>query len=352
LLFGIIPYSVFYSRVILPEPALVFFATFSLMAFHFWLKQKNWSWYVCSFFSLTLALLMKPSVVFLYPVYGGLILFQEFPIRKWTKKFLIEKSIFYSMSLLPAFTISIIPLVLWRKWMAQFPSGIPAFTWLLNSNGIRFRPAWFRWLFWERMTKLITGYFGMILFVVNLAKIHKDLLVYGSWWGGILLYFAVIATGNVQHDYYQILAVPIVSISMARGAVFLEELLKKKISSVAGKLVVGSLLVGSIFLGWQGVRGYYNINHPEYVVAGQAVDKLTPPDSLVIAPAYGDTQFLFQTNRRGWPIGFDIQDKIKKGASYYVSTSYDDEAKSLESQYTVVEKNPIYILLDLHPPKK
>lgn len=347
LLFGLIPYSVFYSRVILPEPAMLFFSTFSLLSFHFWLENKSWKWYLSTFISLSIALLLKPSVAFLFPIYGGLILFKEIPVKRWTKEFFIKKGLYYACFLAPAFLISVGILAAWRKWIEQFPTGIPALDWLFNSNGIRFRPAWFRWLIWERLTKLIGGYTGVLFLPINLFKWSKDLFVYASWWLGIGIYVVVIATGNVQHDYYQIIAVPIICISMARGAVMLYDYLVKKLNRLLSILVVGGMIMVSLVASWQYVKGYYNVNHTEYITAGRAVDALTPPDALVIAPAFGDTQFLFQTNRRGWPIGFEIEDKIAKGADYYVSTSYDDEARDLEKKYEVVEKNDVYILINL-----
>lgn len=346
-LFAFIPYSIFYSRVILPEPGMVFFSTFALVAFHFWLKDKNWAWYLLSFASYMVALLLKPSVVFVLPVYLGLIAFHELPVKKWTTKFVLGKILFYGVTLVPAFLIAVAPLLAWRKWIEQYPAGIPAFTWLLNSNHIRFRPAWFRWLFWERLTKLISGYFAVALLPLNILKIDKDLFVYGSWGVGIFAYLAVLATGNVQHDYYQVLTMPIVCIFMARGGVLLHDWLTQRFNKNVGVVVVGALVLGSLVMGWEFIKGYFNTNHTEYIVAGEAVDRLTPADALVIAPAMGDTQFLFQTNRRGWPIGYDIADKVAKGATFYITTSYDDEAKQVEAEYQVVEKNKDFILIDL-----
>ena len=85
----------------------------------------------------------------------------------------------------------------------------------------------------------------------------------------------------------------------------------------------------------------------EYVKAGKKVDELAPVDARVIAPAMGDTIFLFQTKRVGWPIGFDIQNKINLGATIYVTTSMDDEAKELELEYKTIEKTKDYLMLDL-----
>ncbi|MFH2118333.1 MAG: hypothetical protein ABII10_01205, partial [Candidatus Paceibacterota bacterium] len=93
--------------------------------------------------------------------------------------------------------------------------------------------------------------------------------------------------------------------------------------------------------------GFFNVNHWEYQKAGRVVDRLVPADAKLIAPAMGDTQFLFQTNRTGWPIGFEIQDKIDQGATHYVTTSMDDEAQELAKTYAIIEKNDLFLLLDL-----
>lgn len=350
LIFAVLPYAVFYSRAILPEPPMLFFSTLSLWTFLNWLQTKTksrWLWYGASFAALLVGLLLKPNVAFLVPIYAGLIAFHEWPIKDRSRSGLVRKASYYLVTVGAGMVVAVAPLIWWRKWIEQYPSGIPALDWLFNGNGIRFRPAWFRWLGWERLTKLISGYFGVLVLPFNFLDHHKDLWVYSTWWLGIAVYLSVIATGNVQHDYYQVLAVPIICISLARGSVALYHWLRAKVGiRPAFGLVTGLLVLGWWFA-WQAVKGYYSINHPEYIVAGQAVDRLTPPDALVIAPAFGDTQFLFQTNRRGWPIGFEIEDKIAKGAQFYITTSDDDEARRLSKEYTVIEKTDTYLLIDL-----
>ena len=113
-----------------------------------------------------------------------------------------------------------------------------------------------------------------------------------------------------------------------------------------------TLIAVLLVLSWQQVAGYFNVNHWEYVEAGRAVDQLTPLDAKVIAPAFGDTHFLFQTNRTGWPIGFEIDDKISQGATHYVTTSFDDEAQELESRFATVVKTDRYLILNLTQPKE
>ena len=99
---------------------------------------------------------------------------------------------------------------------------------------------------------------------------------------------------------------------------------------------------------WHEVRTFYWINRPEIIEAGRVADRILPKNAKVIAPYGGDTAFLYQINRQGWPIGFEIERKIKKGASHYASVDPEDpEVKALEEQYQVLEKTEKYVIIEL-----
>lgn len=368
-IFAVLPYSVYYSRVILPEPAMLFFSLLAIYSFYLFLEKFSWpknnkaTWlklislpfsqktsffyWLISSSSLAIAFLLKPFTVFLAPVFLSL-LWQKFQKQK---KINAEFKVLVLLSTVLA-TLSLLPFIIWRQWISQFPEGIPASTWLFNGNGIRLRPAWFRWLFYERFTKLFLGYFGLIflpfnLFKKTILKNQHDLLVYASWWLGIVAYLVVIATGNVQHDYYQVIAIPIICISFARGLIIAHQMLIKKSSLLIANFICLLIALSSLFFAWQEVKGYFNVNHWEYALAGKVADQLIPANAKIIAPAMGDTMFLFQTNRTGWPIGGGIEEKINQGASHYLSTNNDDEARELQEKYKTVVKNDQFLLLDL-----
>lgn len=354
LFFALMPYNIYYSRVILPEPFFLFFSMGSMFFLSKAVQKnqnknesknklflKNKSFWISAIF-LSASFLLKPFVAFLAPIYL-LIILQNIG---W-KKLFHWSWIIYAV-------ISLLPFLWWREWILQFPSGIPASDWLFNSNLIRFRPAWFRWLFYERFTKLILGWTGIILATTGLFnnkyKTNKSFRnILWGWGFGLLAYISIIATGNVQHDYYQVIFIPFFSILLAVGF----QTLWKKTTSLKKsyqKLTQVLLLIvtfSSLLFSWKNVSGYFNVNHWEYVETGERVDKLLPADAKVIARAFGDTIFLFQTNRTGWPIGFGIEEKIENGAQYYISTSYDDEARNLEETYTPIEKTADYIIIDL-----
>jgi len=373
LVFALLPFSIFYGRAILPEPAMLFFSTSSILFFTYYLNGKKKVIKIFNYFLslgfLALAILLKPFVAFLGPIYLVLALLKY------------KQKIFLHLELIVFGLSAFVPFYLWREWIKNFPSGIPASDWLFNSNGIRLRPAWFRWLFYERLTKLILGWWGWLFILANWInidfkawranfskkiqlvfrdkKLIKEISVYGSWIIGVIIYLVVIATGNVQHDYYQVFTLPIISIMVGRGIHQLildieQQLTDKKYKKLnqQTKNLFPFIGVGLIFclmlkVSWENVKGYFNVNHWEYIEAGKVIDELVPPNAKVIAPAFSDTVFLYQTNRTGWPIGFEIEDKVALGAEYYISTSYDDEARAVEEKYTTIMKTDDFIIIKL-----
>ncbi|OGG24535.1 hypothetical protein A3A79_05115 [Candidatus Gottesmanbacteria bacterium RIFCSPLOWO2_01_FULL_43_11b] len=305
--YAVLPYSIFFGRTILPETFAVFWAILSLS-----LLPKR---VVLAAIAGALALLVKPTTGFLL-----------LPVVYLLRRNIIQL-FFYSV-------ISLLPFVLWRQWISQFPEGIPAYTWLLNSNNIRFKGAWFHWLFAKRIGELMLGFWGLIPFALGIS----------AFWGiGALLYLVVFATGNVQHDYYQILLLPAVCIFVGKG-----------LRRLPWFLASVSFLFMLAF-SWYTIRTYYWINRPDIVEAGKLADQILPKNAKVIAPYNGDTTFLYQTNRQGWPIGFDIEKKLKMGATAYVTvspTDNDTETKQLANCYTVLVRNDRYAIIDLTKPTK
>jgi len=323
IVFALLPYNIYFSRTTLPEVPLVFF---SLAAMYFYLRQGKYYW--LSAFAAALAILLKPYAI----VLGLPLVFYK----------LNRKAIAYII-------IALTPFIAWRIWIQQFPEGIPAFTWLFNGNGIRFKGAWFRWLFADRFGRLILGYFGLIPLALGLLVKNKpkEGWFYHWWLIGIVVFLSVFATGNVQHDYYQIITIPIISIYVARGLVFLIKSPSEHFSPVSSKLLLITTFAFMLAFSWYHIRDYFNINHPEIVEAGYAADQVLPANAKVIAPYGGDTAFLYQVNRSGWPIGGGIADKIKLGATDYVTTTFDAEALDLAKKCQPSIKTPEFVIISL-----
>lgn len=347
LAYAVLPYSVYFGRVILPEPFMVFWAVLSVYLMFRGDKGNRgdkgyWGNIIFAGVAGAIALLVKPTAVFLLlPV----------PYLFWRRWGL---SLHLFIGLFVYSLISLFPLWWWRQWIFQYPEGIPVYLWLFNEGNIRFKGAWFYWLFAKRLGELMLGYWGLLPFGLGmlLAPSTKEGWLFRLWAIGALLYFIVIARGNVQHDYYQILLIPIVCVYLGKGFAFL---FSNKVFSraVSYQLAAVSFLMMFAF-SWYTIRTYYWINRPEIVEAGRAADRLLSKDAKVIAPYNGDTTFLYQTNRQGWPLGFDIDKKLKMGATHYVTVSPTDndwETRDLANIYTVLVRNDKFAIIDLTKPK-
>jgi len=343
-----IPYNIYFTRVILPDPFGAMCATVAVWFYIVFIDNDSQVSLYLSAIAMSIAFLIKPFYGF-YLVPLIYLTINKYGISKndiknifSNKKILIN---FITFSL-----IALMPFVLWRIWESRFPEGIPFFTWMFNGDGIRFRPAFWRWIFDDRLGRLILGGWGLVLFIFGVLKPKSYFIKYFIF--GMLLYVSIVATANVRHDYYQIVTIPAISLVVASGTLFLwNNLIFNKYFSRT--LVVFSIAM-MLMVGWIGIRDDYNINHPEIIEAGHEVDKITPKDALVVASYDGDTAFLYQTNRWGWPsIDTSIDDIIKEGASYYVSVNLgSSETKMIESRFATIEKTDKYIIINLREPLK
>jgi len=340
-----IPYNIYFTRVILPDPMGVMFGVISLWAFlEFAHGNKKALLFISSVF-FAMALLIKPYLGFyLFPII-------YLAIKKYgIKSFFKEKRVIAGT--LAYLAIAFIPFLLWRGWEAKFPEGIPFYEWAFNGNLIRFKPSWWYWIFGERLGHLILGSLGLIPFTFGVLNTKVKNLFIQAFLGGTLFYVAAVANANVMHDYYQILSIPAIALAVASGTVFLWEgrIFNKILTRIIVVISIGVMLI----TGWNQIVGNFNINHPEIMEAGEAVDRVTPKDALIVAPYNGDTAFLYQTKRFGWPaIDNSIDNIIEEGADYYVSVNLGSkDTKMIEARFKTVEKTDKYIIIDLNKPIK
>ena len=352
--FLFLPLSIYYSRTILPEPAAVFFMLLSLYTFPLNLFVSG--------ISLSLSMLIKPyTALIIFPY-----LLTHLILHK--KTYLNLKSF---VKLILFSVIALVPFFMWRQWIGQFPEGIPKSDWLLN-NGITttfpvwfhgynlsflnklvaFRPHWWQWLFLERISILILGGFGIIpLFLGTVFKKNYTQQYSFSLIIGIFLYFVIIAQGNIQHDYYQVLILPFIAILCGFGYYYIS---KFTYSSTFLSISVALLIfVFASYFSWTKVSSNYNVGNNSIIEAGQMAQKLLPKNSLIIAPYNGDTALLYQTGFSGWPTEvYDIPEQINKYPQkelFLVSVNFDTYTSSQTSKYKTIFKNNDFIILKLSP---
>ncbi len=350
--FMVLPFNVYYSRTTLPEPTAVFFMLLSLYLF-----TKN---IYFSALTLALSILVKPyTAIILLPTLLTL-------VSIYRTNLILNKN-YYKLFIFGF--ISLLPFALWRLWISQFPQGIPVSNWLLNNGNtttfpnwfhgynlsflnkmVALRPHWWYWLFQDRLANLILGTYGIIPLFLGLAyrRKHSQPIAISLIFG-IVLYFVIIAQGNIQHDYYQVLIIPSLSILSGLGYYYIYEIIFQNSFLKIFSLV--TIFTLSTFFSYQRVIEYYKINNQNIITAGEMVDKITPQNSIIIAPYNGDTALLYHTNRQGFPIeiyNFDnIKTEFPSRPIYFVSPNFDDYTNSVIKQFPTIYRNDQYIILEI-----
>lgn len=336
-IYAVMPFNIFFSRTTLPEPTFLFFALGMLYFLDKWIGGEQRGIGILGFVFMAIAFLMKPwAIFFFFP------LFYCVYINRNNRKFWFRFLIFSGLSLLP--------FIVWRLWMLQQPAGIPASSWLLNGDGIRFRPAFWWWLVSERLGREILGATGLVLFTIGIIIRPKSGNYFlHVWLLSLTLYLFVFATGNVRHNYYQYIFVPIAAIFFTQGALGLLKGIPGFVARFWTILLCLIFLPLSFYFSWVQVKEFYRVNNPVIIEAGRVADKILPKEAKVVAPYSGDTAFLYQTNRAGWSVvALPLTQLVADyGVTSYVSTARDDKTNWILRHFRILEDNPRFVIADL-----
>ncbi len=334
-LYALLPFNVFFSRTTLPEPTFLFFVLGMVYFVDKWIWSARWRIGIAGFIFTAIAFLIKPWAIFFTPplIYSVL--------SKYGFK--IPKKFWFIV-------LALLPFIAWRFWILQQPQGIPASGWLMNGDHIRFRPSFWWWLVSERLGREILGVTGFALFILGLLiKPKNGNYFLHVWMLSMFAYYIIFATGNVRHNYYQYISVPIIAVFFSQGFISLINGLPNFLPRIWTILLALLFLPLSFYFSWNQVKEFYKINNPVIMEAGKRADQILKKEAIVVAPYNGDTAFLYQTNRAGWPVtALPLTELVADfGVTNYISTSRDDKTNWVIRHFKVLEDNPKFVIADL-----
>lgn len=341
-IYSLLPFNIFFSRTTLPEPTFLFFALGMMYFVDKWIWEEKSPvdsssrgiWGIWGFIFTAVAFLIKPwAIFFTIPLFYSLLSKFKFNIPK--RYFLL--------------ILALVPFIAWRLWILQQPQGIPASGWLMNGDGIRFKPIFFWWLISERISKEILGATGLALFTIGMVIKPRVNLFMHIWLLSMFLYFVIFATGNIRHNYYQYIFVPVAAVFLTQGFIALISGVKDFLPRVFTISLALIFLILTFYFSWKQVKGFYQINNSVIVEAGRKADRILPKNAIVVAPYNGDTAFLYQTNRPGWPVvALPLPELVADyGVTHYVSVNRDDKTNWVLRHFSVLEDNPKFVIADL-----
>jgi len=343
--YAIMPFFVYFSRVILPETPAIACAMASLAFLHFFTTSHSKSRQIifislsCILFSI--ALLIKPTVIFF-----GLPLIVLFA-QKYKYSLPKKLHVFFYFILL------ILPFAAWRYYITKFPEGIPASSWLFTQvntfegpKEIFMRPAFFRWIFFERINNLILGGYLTAFFILGLIRKQKAFLLLSIIISSFI-YIFTFQGGNVQHEYYQVIAFPGIALAVGLGAALIIETTKTFIHPVFTMPIIIAVFSASFLFSWFQVKGYYVIPQ-DLLLMAKIIQTFTKPTDMVIADRMGDTTLLYLSDRKGAPLLYrSIEEMQKMGYSYILTDKKEIVAQMVEKKYVKLFENNQFALFKL-----
>lgn len=347
LIYAVFPFFVFFSRVVLPDTMAISMTLISIFFLYLYSQNKaplmNIILYLLSLVTFALSILIKPMVIFY-----GLTLIYCF-IKKY--KFKVIKQIHFYLF----FLISLLPFILWRIYIKQYPEGIPENTWLIfltnsfeGKKVIFFRPAFFRWIFFERINNLILGGYVSVFFILGILRKHKSSLLI-SLLISAFLYIFTFQGGNVQHEYYQILILPVLAMFIGLGVdLLLLKTNKLFINRYVLSIAILIIFLLSVFFSFYQVRNYYG--YPQDLIhISKIIKTLTKPEDRIITDTLGDTTLLYLSERRGSPAPYKEFDDFKKdGYSYFLTMKHEVvEHLKEENKYKLIFETDNFSLFKL-----
>lgn len=343
--YAIFPFFVFFSRVILPETTSLFFAMLAIFFLYIFSssKQKTLShiWFTLSLLFFTASLLVKPPALF-YAVALAAIFYKTYGFS-----FVKKPSVYFY------FVVSIIPLFLWRRYIQNFPQGVPPSEWLITSvntaQGLKtifFRPAFFRWIFFDRINKAMLGGYLTFFLVLGILTKHKKYIL-TSILVSAAAYLFTFQGGNVQHEYYQTFIFPAVALFVGLGTTFIVQNKKLFLHPLITYLSIIALFGLSFFFSFYKVQGYYS--YPaELPQIANIVKTLTNPNDKIVTDRLGDTTLLYLIDRRGSPTVYKNPQQLKElGYNYLVTMDPNLITDLKEKKYKVRFENNTFALFQL-----
>ncbi len=339
--FATLPFIVYFTRVVLPEPTAVAFLMLAIFFAYLFsyeeYRRKAILFYFISLIFFALSLLVKPTTIF-YAIVIFYLIYRRYDIFAFTR----PQTYLY-------FITAVIPVALWRFYILKYPEGIPAFSWLTTTvntprglENIFFKPSFFYWVFFQRINNLILGGFLTFFLIYALVRTRNALVI--SFLLSSLAYLFTFQGGNVQHEYYQTLIFPTIAILIAAGFHEYYRQTKHKFLTYPVFIIIFAF---SWYFSFKLVKPYYNIPS-DLINYATIIKSFTNKDDLIITDRNGDTTLLYLSDRKGYPVFPDDFEKLRKQGYKYFATDKPEAAKSLLKQYPFLKvafkSNKFYLL--------
>ena len=356
--YALAPLGIFAGRSFMPDMASLCFSIIALYLFTEWLHQKRVSLFAVACVAVSVAILVKlpailiglPLVYLSWQAYGAkCVLRRELWIFAASSLFLPAVWYFH------AYLISVY----------YFPHH------MFGSQGIAIESLGVYEKIWQEaatssLTPLVSTTMVFGIFAPSSEKYGRVF----HWWLAAILLFALLAgQGHYRHAWYLLPLVPVAAAFAGRAF----DLALARITPTYSKItatVISIIFFSSLsYISFGYVEPLYTAWGMGSFDAGTEINRIAPPQALVIVADGGDPTCLYYSRRKGWHfleifgnVPADDQQAIteleklrKQGGRYLVFSRYTmwwldyykDFRRYVDSGYQRVQQTPDFIIFDL-----
>jgi hypothetical protein len=356
------PLSIFAARSFMPDTASLSCSIIAVYLFRLWLDQeRDLRLFAGLCLATTLSILIKLPAVML----GLPLLYMS-----WTK---YGPRLFFQRRLWVYAILSLIPPLIW--YVHAYFISITYFPYHMFGSGLvkTIEIDKYGKIFLNTLTLNLTPVTSVFMVIGIILPTDKQFGRLFHWWlVAIIAFVVIIGEGNFRHAWYQLPLVPVAAAFAGVALDFTLAILDRTYHSRPIPIVtVLSLLTLLSYLSYFYVKPLYSAWAIPSFKAGDEINRIAPPRSLIIVPGSGDPTTIYHSKRRGWHflgdgrIGSypanselairDVENLRRRGAAYFILTSntlwyldwYKDLERHLNSHYRQIADGHNYLIFDL-----
>ena len=361
-IYAILPLNIFYSRAFMPESTMLMCSVYSIYFFSEWIDKENLKYLILTWLFTSLAILIKIPALYL-----GLPL-AFLAIQKYRYKAFSN----YKLWLLAFFVL--LPVFLWYYHAHQLflNNGATFGIWEFGTDkwgnfNLWIDPKFYEAIFVIVIPERLLTYPGTILFLIGLfiKRKYPQEKLFDFWLIAVIIYFFIVAEGNMQHEYYQLpFVIPVcVFIGKVMGKAlsfvnFRTKFPENKIQSSLA-LVCLFLIIVLSFLRVQNFMKSEDWNSPVFKIANDVKSNSNKTD-LIITISNGDPVYLYHCDRIGWTVISEnldlnyVSQRIKEGAKFitgetnkFESQGSKDNHNKIFQKYNIIVNESEYFIVKL-----
>ncbi|MEN8240987.1 MAG: glycosyltransferase family 39 protein [Chloroflexota bacterium] len=336
-----LPLGVSFSRVLIVDPIMVAMSVISLWALFTWQQRRDFKFALLTGLLTGLTILLKSVAGIILIIPFALFILSAEPVKSAIKNRQIW--LILLLAALPSALYYYYGIVIDGRLAAQF-------------KGRFFPEIWADLIFYKSWGLRIIREFNIFAFAAGLmgiyyAKSKPARRILFGWWAGYFIYAILFAYHTWTHDYYHLPMVPLLAVSIAPTAAFLEQKIAGSKFKTVGLTALVLLFLGIITAGsFQTIQFLSNTDHRHTRMELESLGKIIKdlPEGRIIGLSDDyETSFTFYNFLRAehWPTLGDMNFRELQGGEEQAFEQLwqitEDAAYFVVSDFAQLEKQPI-----------